>query len=179
MKWRTFQDISVGISKLDLTLVIFISSTKVNFHFKNGSAILGSSNINIRSKNNKTVRNINESVYFETTNRVNTITEKDLYSIHGYYKYSHKKNIIKHGNLGKDKLLNVIANIIKLGIFVLHLSFSGKEGTKFSEDGYTSSTPSGLGRMPTVPARAPLSLIITELGPTLNLYTVIYLYLCR
>jgi len=43
VKWGKVQILSLELSILDLTLVMLLSLTKVNLHYKNGSAILESS----------------------------------------------------------------------------------------------------------------------------------------
>lgn len=70
----------ICISTLYRTLVIYFSSTKVNFHFKNDSATLvfsALSIINAGDEGKQTIKGVNESVYSDITNRANIITERD------------------------------------------------------------------------------------------------------
>lgn len=94
-------------STLYRTLVIYFSLTKVNFHFKNDSATLVSSSISILNTGDEdkpTIKSVNESVYFDITNRVNIITERSWNIIQDNKNYLKNKNI-KCGNLGKVILL--------------------------------------------------------------------------
>jgi RNA-directed DNA polymerase len=115
VKWGKFQILSVGMSILDLTLVMLLSLTKVNLHYKNGSAIPESSkNLFNRSGDQITARDVNKTVCSITTSRVNTVTEEDLINMHDTGKLYHKENNIKHGNFGKNKLLKDIENIMNV-----------------------------------------------------------------
>jgi len=109
VKWGKVQILSLELSILDLTLVMLLSLTKVNLHYKNGSAILESSK-NYWFEGQINARDINETVCFETTSMVNTVTEEDLINIHDVGLLHQKENNIKHGNLGKGKLLKNIEN---------------------------------------------------------------------
>jgi hypothetical protein len=95
-------------STLYRTLVVYSSLTKVNFHFKNDSATLVSSSISISNtgdEDKQTIKSINETVYFDITNRANIITERDWNIIQDNKNYLKNKNI-KCGNLGKVILMN-------------------------------------------------------------------------
>lgn len=115
MKWGNVRNIGIGLSTLGPILVIYLSSTKVNLHFKNGSAILKTSNNYKSSEGHKISNDINESICCETTRKVNTITEEDSNIIQGINKYLKAYNI-KHGNPGKDielKSKNVSFDILR------------------------------------------------------------------
>lgn len=123
VKWQKILIFGNGFSSLGLALVIVLSLTKVNLHYKIGSTITVSSecyelNHNKNGYGDKTsARGINEAVYLESASIVNTETEEDLITIQGTImsKLMYLKNIlIKHGNLGKDKSLNLITNKIRI-----------------------------------------------------------------
>ena len=93
--------------------MVLLSLTKVNLHIKNGSAISESSNIISRFRGHKIVRNIDETVCFEITNKVNTITEENLINTHDEIFYQKTLNS-KRGNPGKDLKLNLNAVTFKI-----------------------------------------------------------------
>jgi hypothetical protein len=116
VKWQNFLIFGYGLSSLGLALVVMLSLTKVNLYYKIGSAITKSSNIYKNGLGDQlTVKDINECIYSEITNRVNTETGEDLTITQDTIEKLYlKENVIKHGNSGKGKLLNFIKNIIKI-----------------------------------------------------------------
>lgn len=72
------QNVDKGISTVDLISVIFLSLTKVNYCYKNGSAIPGSFNKFVRFRGIISVKGISESVCPKIASTVRTITEKNL-----------------------------------------------------------------------------------------------------
>jgi len=95
-------------SILDQILVIILSLTKVNPHFKNDSATLDLSKSNVqfnkRVEGKKIVIGINETIYLDITYKANVITEGDLNIIQDI---NYLGNIrLKCGNLGNVIKLN-------------------------------------------------------------------------
>lgn len=115
VKWGKVQRISEELSTLGLTLVVLISLTKVNLHFKIGTAILRSSDYLIRSKSSYITSGIDESVYHESASKNYTNTEEDLLITQENDKYQDPKAyILKHGNLIKDIQLTLNADTFRL-----------------------------------------------------------------
>lgn len=83
-KWVKAQNIDKEYNTLDLTLVIFLSLTIVNYCCKNGSAIPKFFDKSFWFRGKQYVKDIPKTVCSKTTNIVNTITEKNLklYSWH-------------------------------------------------------------------------------------------------
>lgn len=112
-KWGKIQTLSEVFSTLDIALVVILSLMRMNPYYKIGSAILGSSEINSRSKSFIYERNKDECIYFKSIIR-STKTEEDLIFIQDGN--SLKAYLTKHGNLGKGILLkwnNVKFHILK------------------------------------------------------------------
>jgi hypothetical protein len=78
VKWGKAQSVDEAPSTLDLTSVIFLSLTKVNYCYKDGSAILVSFNKLLRFRSKTSVKNTPETVCSKTASTANTITEKNL-----------------------------------------------------------------------------------------------------
>jgi len=102
-------------SILDQILVIILSLTKVNPHFKNDSATLDLSKSHVkwykRVEGKIIVIGINETIYLDITYKANVITEGDLNIIQDI---TYLGNIrLKCGNLG---------NVIKMNTWVSHNS---------------------------------------------------------
>lgn len=115
VKGQNFLIFGYGLSSLGLALVVMLSLMKVNLYNKIGSAITKFSKNKIKLRDQLTVRDINECIYSEITNRVNTETGEDLTITQDTIEKLYlKENVIKHGNSGKGKLLNFIMNIVKI-----------------------------------------------------------------
>lgn len=114
VKWEKIQNIGEGFSTLGLALVVLLSLTKVNLRYKNGSAIPKSSNIVLRFRDRLSARNIDETVCFETTSMVNTITEGNLIITHDINIYQKAING-KRGNPGNA--IQLTLNVVSFKLF--------------------------------------------------------------
>ena len=112
VKWGKAQSVNEEHSTLDLTLVIILSLTKVNYWYKDGSAIPASFNKPLRFRGKKSVKDVPETVCSETTNTANTITEKNLKFIHDT-KCCQKIVYSKRGNPGQEVYQNLIIILFK------------------------------------------------------------------
>lgn len=131
VKWEKIQNIGEGLTTLGLALVVLLSLTKVNFCYKNGSAIPKSSNIVLRFRDRLSARNIDETVCFETTSMVNTITEENLIITHDINIYQKAINS-KRGNFGN--VIQLTLNAVSFKLFrikskdtVVYLYFNFRE----------------------------------------------------
>ena len=92
-------------STLALTLVVYLSLTRVNRHSKGGSAIIESLNDKYALEGHKSTKEINETISSIIRVETNTITDEDLNTIQNKIlmkkKYCLKTTIIKCGNPGK------------------------------------------------------------------------------
>jgi hypothetical protein len=113
VKWGKSQNVDEEISTLDLILVIFLSLTKVNYCYKDGSAIPVSFNKPLRFRGIISVKGTSESVCSKTASTVNTITEKNLKIIHDTV-WCQKVVYSKRGNLGYEVYRNLIIILFKL-----------------------------------------------------------------
>ena len=119
VKWGKSQNVDEETSTLDLTSVIFLSLTKVNYCYKDGSVKPVSFNKPLRFRGIISVKGASEFVCSKTASTANTITEKNL-----------KKKIIrdtvwcqkvvysKCGNPGHEvyrNLIIILSKFLKIG----------------------------------------------------------------
>ena len=78
VKWGKSQNVDEETSTLDLTSVIFLSLTKVNYCYKDGSAKPVSFNKPLRFRGIISVKGASEFVCPKTASTANTITKKNL-----------------------------------------------------------------------------------------------------
>jgi hypothetical protein len=106
------QSVDEEPSTLDLTLAIFLSLTKVNSCYKNGSAIPESFNKLLRFRGKTSVKSIPETVCSKTANTTNTITEKNFKIVHDTIWYQ-KVVDSKRGNPGHEVHKNLTTILYK------------------------------------------------------------------
>ena len=78
VKWGKSQNVDEETSTLDLTSVIFLSLTKVNYCYKDGSVIPVSFNKLLRFRGIISVKGASDIVCSKTASTANTIREKNL-----------------------------------------------------------------------------------------------------
>ena len=78
VKWGKSQNVDEETSTLDLTSVIFLSLTKVNYCYKDGSVIPVSFNKPLRFRGIISVKGASDIVCSKTASTANTIREKNL-----------------------------------------------------------------------------------------------------
>lgn len=113
VKWGKARNVDEELSTLDLTSVVFLSLTKVNYCYKDGSAIPVSFNKVLRLRGEISVKDIPEAVCSKTASTANTITEKNLKIIHDII-LCQKIVYNKRGNLGHEVYRNLIIILSKL-----------------------------------------------------------------
>lgn len=112
VKWRKAQNVDEEPSTLDLTSMIFLSLTKVNYCYKDGSAIPVSFNKFLRFRGKTSVKGTSEAVCSKTASTANTITEKNLKIIHDTICYQ-KVVDSKRGNPGHEVYRNLTIMLSK------------------------------------------------------------------
>ena len=113
VKWGKARKVDEEPSTLDLTSVVFLSLTKVNYCYKDGSAIPASFNKLLRFRGEISVKGIPEAVCSKTASTANTITEKNLKIIHDTI-LCQKVVYSKRGNPGHEVYRNLIIVVSKL-----------------------------------------------------------------
>ena len=113
VKWGKARNVDEEPSTLDLTSVMFLSLTKVNYCYKDGSAIPASFNKLLRFRGKISVKSTSEAVCFKTASTANTITEKNLKTIHDTI-WCQKVVYSKRGNPGHEVDRNLIIILPKL-----------------------------------------------------------------
>ena len=78
VKWGKARNVDEELSSLDLTSVVFLSLTKVNYWSKDGSAIPASFNKPLRLRGKISAKGASETMCSKTTSTAYTITEKNL-----------------------------------------------------------------------------------------------------
>jgi RNA-directed DNA polymerase len=113
VKWGKARNVDEEPSTLDLTSLVFLSLTKVNYCYKDGSAIPASFNKLLRFRGEISVKGIPETVCSKTASTANTITEKNLKIIHDII-LCQKVVYSKRGNPGHEVYRNLIIILSKL-----------------------------------------------------------------
>lgn len=113
VKWGKARNVDEEPSTLDLTSVVFLSLTKVNYCYKDGSAIPASFNKLLRFRGEISVKDIAETVCSKTASTANTIIEKNLKIIHDTI-LCQKVVYSKRGNPGHEVYQNLIIILSKL-----------------------------------------------------------------
>ena len=117
VKWGKSQNVDEETSTLDLISMIFLSLTKVNSCYKDGSAIPVSFNKPLRFRGVISVKDTSEAVCFKTASTANTITEKNLKITHDTV-WCQKVVYSKRGNLGYEvyrNLIIILSKFLKIG----------------------------------------------------------------
>ena len=114
VKWGKVQNVDEEPITLDLTSVIFLSLTKVNYCYKDGSAIPASFNKSLRFRGKTSVKGTPEAVCSKTASTANTITDKNLKIIHDTICIWCQKVVdSKRGNPGHEVYRNLIIILSK------------------------------------------------------------------
>ena len=117
VKWGKSQNVDEETSTLDLTSVIFLSLTKVNYCYKDGSAKPVSFNRPLRFRGIISVKGASDRVCSKTASTANTITEKNLKTIRDTV-WCQKVVYSKRGNPGHEvyrNLIIILSKFLKIG----------------------------------------------------------------